>query len=161
MLYNWQKDAGRFPNSVENYLTFGLLNYYPNIVELLDNYSPITTERETLGTFVVFNEEGKDVAAVVLDHVTYDDKSTTLAVFHLLTRPDEQGKGYGNAIMHTIIKNADFIFNRKVDEVCTSVNTYNDFSRKVMERNGMHIECTSCGYNMFSVRLNENKLPER
>jgi len=137
MLENWRNDTGRFEKSVENYKKFGLLVDYPNINEMLSVYDPITTDQETLKILVFFNENKKDVGVAVIDHVTYENKKTTLSIFHIIIRPDEQGKKYGAYIMKQIIDNGEQIIGRRVDEVCASVDVNNDPSKKLMEKMGM------------------------
>lgn len=156
-LAKWSKDKGAFENSVYNYETFGLLSF-PTILDVLDNYPPIRTEQEFTKIFVAFNEAGKDVGVTVLDHVEEIKGSPYLCVFHLIVRPDEQGKGYGTAMMKKIIEKGDKMMGKPVNEIFTSVDKRNTPSAHTMMKVGLHKELDGEKYNYFSMKLKENGL---
>ena len=155
-LKKWSADVGSMEKSVENYTTFGLIDDYSDIIDLLDAYAPIETQDEVTKTFIAFNEEHKDVGAVVLNHVTYLNNRTTLSLFHLIIRPSQQGKQYGSLIMDEIMLNGEKLMGRPVDEICTSVNQQNGVSAKLMKSKGFKIIHTNGNYNIFSIDTKEN-----
>lgn len=158
-LDKWKDDKGVFSNSVDNYITFGLLDIYSDILNVIDIYRiPLNTEKEKVKIFVGFNEEGKDVGVAILDH--YTDHSVlekTMSVFHLIVRPDEQGKGYGSEIMRQVVENCEEIFNDNVDEIFTSVDLKNNPSSSVMKKLGLKIVHETENYNVFSLRRKEKE----
>lgn len=157
LLRDWEKDKGARENCWDNYTTFGLLIIYGDIVDLISFYDPVQTEEEFLKTFVAFNEAGKDVGLIILDHVTFENKSTALNVFHIIIRPDEQGKGYGSAMMEKVVFAGEKMMGRRVDEVLASVDPNNVASSHMMEKRGFNVIHKTGSYNIYSLNLKEKK----
>lgn len=154
LLKVWSEDKGSRKNSLGNYKYFGLLNYYKDINELIDRHPSIETDEEILKNFVIFNEENKDVAIVILDHVTYGkDGLTTLCVYFIIVRPDEQSKGYGPSIMDKVINDGEKLMGRRVDEIYASVDIANFPSSSMMEKNGFKQVCNNDNYNIYGLNL--------
>lgn len=158
-LDNWKNDKGVFSNSVDNYTTFGLLDIYSDILNVIDIYRiPPNTKDEVVKILVAFNEEGKDVGVAILDHYhDHDVNEKTLNVFHLIIRPDEQGKGYGSEIMRQIVEDGEKIFDDTVDEIFASVDLKNNPSSSVMKKLGLSVVHTTDNYNVFSLRKKDNE----
>lgn len=158
-LDTWKNDKGVFSNSVDNYTTFGLLDIYSDILNIIDIYRiPPNTEEEKVKILVGFNEEGKDVGLAILDHYTdHNVHEKTMSVFHLIVRPDEQGKGYGSEIMKQIVENCEKFFDDNVDEIFTSVDLKNDPSSSVMKKLGLKIIHETDNYYVYSLRRKEDE----
>lgn len=157
LLREWKNDKGSRENCKDNYTTFGLLDIYGDIVELLSFYEPVQTEEEFLKSFVAFNDQGKDVGLIVLDHVTFKNGNTALNVFHIIIRPDEQGRGYGSAIMEKVVLAGEKMMGRRVDEVLASVDLRNTASSHMMEKRGFKIIHETGSYNIYSLDMKERK----
>lgn len=157
LLREWQNDKGARDNCVDNYTTFGLLDIYGDIIDLLGFYDPVQTDEEFLKTFIAFNQAGKDVGLVILDHVTFENKTTALNVFHIIVRPDEQGKGYGTAMMEKVVFAGEKMMGRRVDEVLASVDPDNMPSSHMMEKRGFKIIHKTGAFNIYSLDMKEKK----
>lgn len=157
LLRKWNADKGTKKDSQNNFKYFGLLDVYEDINELIKFHPSITTDEETLKNFVIFNEENKDVAIVILDHVTYDTNETTLCVYFIIVRPDEQAKGYGPAIMDKIINDGEKLMGRRVDEIYASVDPANFPSSTMMTRKGFKVICNTESYDIYGLNLKEKR----
>lgn len=156
-LAKWGRDKGAYEHSVENYQRFGLIRA-TNIIDLLCNYPPIRSKEEFTKIFIAFNEDGKDIGVAVLDHVSEERIPPYLAIFHLIIRPDEQGKGYGPAMVKKIIEKGDKMMGEPVSELFVSIDKANEPSRKMFEKIGFTRECDGQKYNYFSLKLKEETL---
>lgn len=158
MLEKWKDDEGVFSSSVENYERFGLMGVYSNIVEIADTFNaPIVTDSEITKTFVVFDNLGEDVGVVILNHTTYDSGVKILSVFHIIIRPDEQGRGFGSAVMNHVIKNGEKLMGRETDLIYCAVDNNNEPSRHMMESVGFKAIQEDGHYQIFEFKLKEKK----
>lgn len=157
LLSDFKNDIGSFNDSILNYKKYGLLNH-KDIIHLLNCYAKIETETEILKSFIILNEKKKIIGVTVLDHCTYENKETTLCVFHIVVRPDEQGKNYGKEIMKQIVFNGEYLMGRPVNEVCASVNIKNKPSSKMMESIGLKPIITDGKYKIYSLFTREKEI---
>lgn len=158
LLEKWKYDEGVFSSSVENYDKFGLLGVYENIVQIADVYdAPIKTDSEITKTFVVFDGFGEDVGIVVLNHTRYPGDVKILSVFHIIIRPDEQGRGFGSSVMNHVISDCEKLMGRGVDLIYTAVDKRNEPSKHMMEKIGFRGVHDDDKFQIFEFNLKEKR----
>ena len=81
----------------------------------------------------------------------------TLSDGHIIVRPDEQGKGYGSAMMEKVVFAGEKMMGRRVDEVLASVDPDNMPSSHMMEKRGFKIIHKTGAFNIYSLDMKEKK----
>ncbi len=146
-------------DSFNRYLTYGLLNLRDEAGDFIELYDPLlNTRSETVHPYVLrakSETEARIVGFCVLNWSIDEEDRKTLAVFHIVIRPSEQGKRYGTKAIEEIIKNGKTLVSNNYDEIFCSVDKKNDASRKMFEKLGFVKEASGFKYDMYSRKERE------